>query len=94
MPIKDINTLEVKSTDLFYDVSWGLRDLVERYSIDYTKAELYFMREKVIQMLQNVGISQDTYDPNEHHFTACEAEYIVLNEMYNTNHSFRDISPK
>ena len=85
------NTPEVKFPDLFFEVSCGLQVLVEHYEIDHTKAELCFMRRGVLQNLRNMGITQDTYDHSRHYFTKVEAEFIELNEMYDTYHSFADI---
>ena len=85
------NTPEVKFPDLFFEVSCGLQYLEEHYDIDHTKAELCFMRRGVLHNLQNLGITQDTYNHSGHYFTKVEAEFIELNEMYDTNHSFADI---
>lgn len=85
----------VEYPSLFLEVSQGLKFMVDRYKIDHTKAELCILREQVLGMLDRIGINRETYDANRHCFIEIEAEFIVLNNFYNTSHSFADMnSPK
>jgi hypothetical protein len=83
---------DVAYPNLFFEVSQGVRWLVENYKMDYTKAELVFMRRGALGRLENMGINEKTYDPGEHHFTKIETCYLELNELYDTYHSFADVN--
>ena len=82
---------EVEFPNLFFEVSTGLLDLVKGFNIDYTKAELCFMRKQILDSLKKIGISQENYDHYEHYSFHKEMAFIALNNLYGTNYCLADL---
>jgi hypothetical protein len=71
--------------DLFRDVSKYMKCVLEEHAIDYSRAEISLMRRTVVNMLEGVGITQETYDDYRHYSTMTCAVLIEICKIYHND---------
>jgi len=83
------------SFDLFLEVSNSLQDFLKGYKIEYTKAEIVLLRANVINGLEKVGITQQTYNSKNleklDYWLIEDSINFEINNFYRTNHSLIEL---
>lgn len=67
---------------LFQEVSIGLRYILDKHIHDYSRGDLIILRRRVIDDLANIGISENTYNPQKHFWTVRWTRYARVNDYY------------
>ena len=70
--------------NLFQEVSYLLNMLLEEYKIEHTKADISFLRRKVLEIIAKERINQKNYDIHKHQVMLNGTIYHEIDNLYGT----------
>lgn len=85
MAIWYMDAPEVKYPDLFFEVSNTLHVALEVYEIEHTRAEVSFLRSKILEISAKEGINSKNYNPKLHETPIIGTMYNEIDKLYRTN---------